>query len=329
HSLFFEQTTSATRYFTIQDQHLFTPGLMNQFRFAANRTARTDDLLPTIDIPQALYFSTDPHFGAISIANVSTAGSIATTPVNYDQNVYQFADTLTWNRAGHVVKTGFDLQNYHFDGTSYSRYGGTFAFRNVQEFLTLGRSATAQADRFTGNLPGTDTLRHVRQWYAAFFVQDDWRASDSLSVQLGLRYDFVTDPTEVNGKIAGLLNLSDLETNLPNAITPGTPMFKNPSYKSFAPRLGAAWNPGGNKKQTVKAGYGLFYQPLTTSFYRGTVFRIYPYFAGVDIRQPPVFGPATIAFLNQGVAGGQIQRRSEFIYYDEKQPFMEQWHADF
>ena len=77
------------------------------------------------------------------------------------------------------MKAGFDLQDYHFDGFSFSRYGGTFRFRNVQEFLTLQRSATAQADRFTGNLPGTDTFREMRQKYAAFFVQDDWRASRS------------------------------------------------------------------------------------------------------------------------------------------------------
>jgi hypothetical protein len=327
HPDFFEHTTTNTRYFTTQHQHVFSSNLLNSARFAANRTARTDDLTPIVTIPQSLYFSTDPHFGAIDITGVSTAGSIATTPVNYKQDVFQLSDTLTWNKSSHVVKTGFDLQDYHFDGFSYSRYGGTFRFRNVQEFLTLQRSATAQADRFTGNLPGTDTFRRMRQKYAAFFVQDDWRASNQLSIQAGLRYDFVTDPKELNGKVAGLLQLSDLNTR-PDGITPGTPMFKNPSKKSFAPRVGAAWNPGGDKKSTIKAGYGLFYQPLTTSFYRGTTFRIYPYFAGVDIRTPAVFGPGNVAVLAAGVNPALVQKRSEFIFYDEKQPYMEQWHAN-
>jgi len=330
HPDFFEHTTTNTRYFTVQDQHLFTSNLLNVVRFAANRTARTDDLLPDGipgGVPQALYFSTDPHFGAIDIVNVSTAGSIATTPVDYKQDVFQVSDTLTWNKKSHVMKAGFDIQNYHFDGTSFSRYGGTFRFRNVQEFLTLQRSATAQADRFTGNLPGTDTFREMRQYYNAFFVQDDWRASDHLSVQMGLRYDFVTDPKELSGKVAGLLSLDDLNTK-PDGVTPGTPLFKNPSKKSFAPRLGAAWNPRGDKKSTIKGGYGIFYQPLTTSFYRGTTFRVYPYFAGVDIRTPPVFGPGMIDVLNAGVNPSTVQKRSEFIFYDEKQPYMEQWHAN-
>ena len=86
------------------------------------------------------------------------AGSTATIPVQYTQDVYQVADTFTWVKgAPHLARSGFDWQNYHFDGFSYSRYGGEFRFRNLTEFLTLRRSATAQADRFTGNLPGTDT----------------------------------------------------------------------------------------------------------------------------------------------------------------------------
>jgi len=331
HPLFNEHTTAYTRYLTAQDQHLFTSNVMNSLRFAANRTHRTDDLTPdgiSGGIPQALYFSTDPHFGAIDITGVSTAGSIATTPVDYTQDLYQFSDTLTWNKGGHVIKAGADLQNYHFDGFSYSRWGGTFRFRNVQEFLTLRRSATAAADRFTGNLPGTDTARQMRQWYDAFFIQDSWRAGNSFTLDYGLRYDFVTTPKELNGKVAGLLSLDDLNTR-PDGITPGTPLFKNPSLKSFAPRLGFAWNPWGDKKSTVKAGYGLFSQPLTTSFYRGTTFRVYPYFAGVDIRQPTVFGPAMISVLQAGVDPATVQKRSEFIFYDVKQPYTDQWHVHF
>jgi len=331
HPQFFEHTTTDTRYLTAQHQHLFSSTLFNTLRVAANRTARTDDLTPdgiSGGIPQALYFSTDPHFGAINILTASTAGSIATTPVDYKQDVYQFADTLTWSKGAHVIKAGFDLQNYHFDGTSFSRYGGTFQFRTVQEFLTLQRSATAQADRFTGNLPGTDTFREMRQWYNAFFIQDDWRASNHLSLQYGLRYDRTTTPKELSGKVAGLLDLNDLNTR-PDGITPGTDLYKDPSAKNFAPRLGLAWNPWGDQKTTVKSNYGLFYQPLTTSFYRGTTFRVYPYFAGVDIRQPTVFGPGMIDVLNAGINPATVQKRSEFIVYDEKQPYMQQWNVNF
>src|SRR5258708_15965996 len=87
-----------------------------------------------------------------------------------------------------------------------------------------------------------------------------------------------------------------------------------------------AWNPLGDQKTSIKAGTGLFYQPLTTSYYRGTTFRIYPYFAGVDIRTVPTFGPAIQQLLAQGT-GLAVQKRSEFIDYDAKQPYTTQYHA--
>jgi len=328
HPLFVETTGTEMRFITAQHQHLFSSNLLNVVRVSANKTYRDNDLLPTVDIPTALFFSEDPHWGAINIIGTSTAGSIATIPAQYTQNIYQLSDTLTRNTGSHTWKYGFDWQNYHFDGFSYSRYGGEFRFRNLTEFLTLRRSATAQADRFTGNLPGTDTFRQMRQHYVALFAHDDWRVSDRLSVSAGLRYEFVTDPTELHGQIAGLLSLDDLESG-PKGVTPGTPLFKNPSKRSFAPRLGVAWNPSGNNTMTVRGGWGIFYQPLTVSFYRGTTFRVYPYFAGVDIRQPAVFGPGNIAVLAAGVDPALVQKRSEFISYDLEQPYMQQWHVDF
>jgi hypothetical protein len=327
HPLFVESAATTTRYLTSQHQHLFSSSVLNVLRGAANRTYRDNDLLPTVEIPTSLYFSEDPHWGAITVTGLSIAGSTATIPVQYTQDVYQLADTFTLARGSHTLKAGFDWQNYHFDGYSYSRYGGEFRFRNLTEFLTLRRSATAQADRFTGNLPGTDTRRRVRQHYLSTFVQDDWHVADRLSISAGVRYDFVTDPRELNGQVGGLLRFEDLESG-PAGITPGSPLFDNPSKASVAPRLGVAWTPGGDASMTVRSGWGLFYQPLTVSFYRGTIFRIYPYFAGVDIRQPAVFGPGNIEVLAAGVNPASVQKRSEFIEYDIEQPYLQQWHVN-
>jgi outer membrane receptor protein involved in Fe transport len=327
HPLFLETAHSRTRLLTAQHQRIFSSNLLNMVRFAANTTYRDNDLVPTVDIPSSLYFTEDPHWGAINIIGTSLAGSTSTIPVQYTQHIFQLADTLTWNTGRHTWKYGFDWQKYHFDGYSYSRYGGEFRFRNLTEFLTLRRSATAQADRFTGNLPGTDTYREVRQHYAALFAGDDWRLSDNWTLTAGLRYEFVTVPKELNGQIAGLQSFDDLESG-PMGVTPGSPLFKNPSKASFAPRLGMSWHPRGRTDTTVRGGWGIFYQPLTVSFYRGTIFRIYPYFAGVDIRQPAVFGPGNIDVLAGGVSPGQVQRRSEFIEYDLKQPHFQHWHLN-
>jgi len=318
--LFVEPTSTDTRYFTYQDQHLFSSHLLNVARAAINRTNRTDDFVPTIAIPADLYFTTDPHFGAITITTgITSAGTTATTPVDYTQTLFQVSDAVTLSWTGHTMKFGGDLQRYHFDGFSYSRYGGEFRFTSLQNFMR------GTVNRFTGNMPGTDTRRSMRQSYVALFAQDEWRPSDTLTMNYGIRYEFFTVPADTQGRVAGLLSFTDLESG-PGGVTPGTDLFKNPSKLDFAPRLGVAWHPLGDQKTAVKAGAGLFYQPLTTSYYRGTTFRIYPYFAGVDIRTVPTFGPAVQQLLAQGT-GLAVQKRSEFIDYDARQPYTTQYHA--
>src|SRR5216683_232572 len=148
HPQFIEPTTTDTRYFTYQDQHLFSSRLLNVARGAINRTNRTDDFVSTTAIPQNLYFTTDPHFGAITITTgITTPGTTATTPVDYTQTLYQFSDTLTVSSSRHTAKFGGDFQRYHFDGFSYSRFGGEFRFTSLQNFLR------GTVNRFTGNMP--------------------------------------------------------------------------------------------------------------------------------------------------------------------------------
>ncbi len=326
---FEDVVASKTQYFTGQETHLFSNNLLNVFRGSINRTFRSDETDATVSIPQSLYFTKDPKFGSLTITGMGnlTTGATATSPVSYDQRIFEFSDTVTWNTGKHTMKFGGDVQRYDFDGFSYSRFGGNFVFRTLQEFLTLNRGGGALANTFTGNMPGTDTQRYMRQSYFAFFINDDYRPTSHLTLNLGVRYEFITTPYDLNGKVAGLLSYNDLESG-PLGVTPGTPLFKNPSLKDFAPRLGFAWNPSDNNRTALKGGAGIFYQPLTTSFYRGTAFRIYPYFAGVSISQPKVFGPAIQQVLEAGT-GLAVQKRSEFIDYNAAQTFMAQYYMNY
>src|SRR2546422_9512858 len=81
HPLFVEPTTTDTRYFTAQDQHLFSSNVLNVARMAVNTTKRTDDFVATVDIPKSMFFTEDPHFGSITIqSGVSGVGSTGPTP---------------------------------------------------------------------------------------------------------------------------------------------------------------------------------------------------------------------------------------------------------
>jgi hypothetical protein len=327
HPLFTDKTTTDARYVMSQWQRIFSSSLLNEARGAVNRTARELTPTPLVDIPRNLFFVNEPYFGYIEFSGtpITFAGNVDDS-AKYAQNLYQFSDTLTFQKGRHTLKTGGDFQRYHFEGFSNSRLGGNYRFRSLEEFLTLRRSSTAQADRYTGNLPGTDTDRRMRQNYVSMFVHDEFRMSNVLTLSMGLRYEFVTTPYELDGKVAGLLSLNDLESG-PKGITPGAPLFDNPSKaRGLAPRLGATWTP--NSRTTIRGGAGIFYQPLTVSFYRGTTFRLYPYFAGVDIRQPTVFGPGIQDVLSSGVGTSNVQKRSEFISFNTDQPYNVQWYVN-
>jgi len=138
---------------------------------------------------------------------------------------------------------GFDMQRIQFNQNTTSQVGGLLTFTNISNFLQ------GIPSQFDFALPGgIDPVRGYRQRLFAFFVQDDIRLRPNLTVNLGLRYEFVTVPTEVNGKISNLRHVTDPALNV------GGQWYANPSLKNFAPRVGFAWDPFSSGKTSVREG---------------------------------------------------------------------------
>jgi len=143
-----------------------------------------------------------------------------------------------------------------FNQHTSSQVGGIVTFAGLSNFL-IGKP---QSVDFA--VPGKiDPDRGYRQSLYGFFVQDDVRLRKNLSVNLGLRYEFATVPTEVNGKIINLRRVTDAK------ITLGDPWYSNPSLKNFAPRIGLAWDPFGDGKTAIRSGVGLFYDEILPKYY--------------------------------------------------------------
>jgi len=94
--------------------------------------------------------------------------------------------------------------------------------------------------------------RNLRQTLFGLYVQDDWRWKSNLTLNLGLRYEMTSVPTETAGKLSVLRNLSDATPHL------GDPFFGNPTTKNFEPRIGFAWDPLRNGKMAIRGGAVVF-----------------------------------------------------------------------
>src|SRR5206468_3601736 len=226
---------SRNQYLTVEHQHLFSSALLNTLKGGINRSVSLADNVRTIDIPPSLSWLPGEKFGYFTITGLVTemAGDFRLPRNDYLTN-WQLGDTLFWTRGAHSAKFGFQSQLLQFHQNTTSQQGGIVTFPNLSAFLQ-GRPSNVDFA-----VPGLiDPIRDYKQWLFGFFAQDDVRVRPNLSLNLGLRYEFITTPTEVNGKLSNLRSVTD------SALTIGDPWHSNPSLKNVAPRLGINWDPLG------------------------------------------------------------------------------------
>ncbi len=248
---------SRNQYVTLEYQHVFSPSLLNTVRAGFNRSNHESVNERTLTIPPALSWIAGQQFGYLTVSGMATEDFGDYRLPRLDRlNNWQFGDTLFLSRGAHGIKIGFDYQRIQFNQNTTSQVGGLLTFTNISNFLQGIQS------QFDFALPGgIDPVRGYRQRLFAFFVQDDIRLRPNLTVNLGLRYEFVTVPTEVNGKISNLRHVTDPALNV------GGQWYSNPSLKNFAPRVGFAWDPFSSGKTSVRGGFGMFYDEILPKYY--------------------------------------------------------------
>lgn len=309
----FTKERSRNQYVTLEEQHVFSPTLLNTVRLGFNRSTQEADNQRTIQIPPSLSFVPGEQFGFINIIGLLPAMAGDFRLPRFDRlNNYQWGDTLFLTRGAHGLRLGFMGQRIQFNQNTVSQRGGVMNFPNLESFLS-GRPSSMDVA-----LPGlVDPIRGYRQSLWAFFAQDDIRLRSNLTLNLGLRYEFITVPTEVNGKISNLRNVSDSQ------ITVGDPWHGNPSLRNFAPRIGLAWDPLGDGKTSVRSGFGLFYDEILPKYYFFSGSLNPPFTTRTSITNPP--------FPN-GVAGfdpkAPVKAQLQTVNFDLQTPYIMQFNLN-
>ncbi len=206
-------------------------------------------------------------------------------------NSFMWADNLTWVKGNHQFKFGADVRRARFDQTLYYNVSGQSTFNSSTS------NAVLSSDNYPGYLlgladsyvQGSAQRENVRNTGVYFFAQDSWKINPSLTLNYGLRWELDTPLTDVLHHVQtfrpgqdttkypcfltaaeqsslGASNCKDagvLPTGLVVPGDTGVPAGMTQTYyKAFAPRIGIAWSPGRSSKTSIRAGWGLFYNPM-------------------------------------------------------------------
>ncbi len=260
------------------DTQVFGSNMVNQIRatFASTRTRANQPAEEFFDagslgIPNV--YSYVP--GTMTVIVGATGNDIRfsgnhTVAAKVDSKVYQVSDDLSrvWGR--HQVGVGANIQYAYFDGWDYAGSNGTFTFNGSNTGLALSDFLLGQMSSFGHSSPNINTNH---QWYVGLYSQDAWRATDRVTLNLGLRWDPYLGTVWENGTISNFSmdNFRNLvrSTSFPNApaglLFPGDAGFPpgttgtNRQWLNLSPRIGAAWDLRGDGRTAVRSSYAVNY----------------------------------------------------------------------
>jgi hypothetical protein len=192
------------------------------------------------------------------------------------------SEALSYSIGNQTMKFGGSFSHVGFNNSGPAAGAfGSFTWPTLEAFLTDQNLSSLQSE-----VPNADTARTVRQNIYGFYFQDDWRMRSNLTLNLGIRYEPWTSPTEKWGRVSTIKDWPTA-TQFSHPSTDGTDSyFDSPGETTFSPRVGVAWDVNGDGKTAVRAGAGIFHIMLLSP-YLNTVTRKNPPNAGTLVQSNP------------------------------------------
>jgi hypothetical protein len=277
--LSFQTTLARIQTVSISEVHTFSPTLYNTFTAGFSRNAADifAELKPgpgTAGDP----FGPDgqPVIAQVAILPVTLRGGSSPAQISHI-NDFSYREQLAWVTGRHTFKFGADIRRVQDNLLNYANHAGLYLFLTVPDFT---KNRPFFFVDFTGNLH-----EGVRFTNFAPYVQDDWRVTSKLTLNLGLRYELNTVPTEAHGRLRNITQITDISTATLGAF--GADLYKG-DHNNFAPRIGFAYSP--KQSMVVRGGIGIFYD--TPTQLAGDLF-FNPGITAINvIFGPPLGGPA-------------------------------------
>lgn len=254
------------RLWTATYNRIFTPTLINEFRFGFNdsKTFDRSEGSNGFDYASKTFgftnTSSNPADFGVPYVNMDGFNSIGTTPeaIGADDQNLQFTDNLSWVKGKHNLQVGLQVirqayfqitdfngnPTFNFDG----RYSGTQGMGFADMLLGVPYSASGAIG---------DSSQDERSTFWGGYIQDSWRIRPNLTVNIGLRYEYSSPLADIHNKaIYFSPQLGQVVTAASGAVRASV---VDPDYNNFAPRVGLSYSPSFLKRTVIRAGAGTYY----------------------------------------------------------------------
>jgi len=284
--------------------HMFSPAILLEAREGFSRTAtRQKCNWAGQDIASQLGISgttADPElmgFPRFTVTNYLPLGCAAAQPAQFFVTNIQANSKLTWVRAKHIFKWGYDVSRLRSNEPYGSNARGTFAFQDRWTGYPIGDLLLGLLNSSSRMLQPTRTYTRVTSM--GMFFNDDYKVARSLTLNLGFRYELDSPLMDRYGRMSNFVPGLDKivissDKTLPNlasllaqaGLTNVTVMADNvglpkslvyPDRTNVAPRFGFAWRPFGGQRTVMRGGYGIFYAGQRLETLRVSLMQGYPF----------------------------------------------------
>src|ERR1035437_1506288 len=244
--IFFQTVPTNAYLATLTEFHTFSPTVTNEFRLGFNRYSQSYpagnfkwpglDQFPTI---------------AIYELNISNLGPDGNAPQSGNQNQYQLTDNVSWTKGKHSLKMGFDGWKQISPQSFTQRSRGDYEWNYLSDYL-FDYNPDSLAERSLGGAE-----YYGDRIFAGLYVNDSWKATSHLTVNVGVRYEYQTVP-----------HSEQLQTINAISSVPGVLVFQKPTAmgNAWMPRIGLAYSPGTSGKTSIRAGFGRSFDVLVDNF---------------------------------------------------------------
>ena len=277
-------TPTRVQLVSLSYMHTFGANKINELRYGWNRFAEgffpADQNFHPSSIGLCAAYATalcngsgpfDSGLPIVLVSGFAQLGATSSVPRHRFDGNSQVIDNFSWKLNKHDVKFGFD-----FHRTTVQQYFDKY-FRGRLKFTgdTLGDPLLdfLAGDVDSGFQYFGNSTRHTFENNFGFYVQDNFRATKTLTLNYGLRYDYFGVIGEKNNLLSNITSISPSPGTGTFKLTqvgqPGLGSLYNPDKKDFAPRVSASWNVTGKGKTVVRAGFGMFYDAVSQDMVLG------------------------------------------------------------